>query len=241
VEELRSDGDFTLRSTGLREAGLAEVEIASCPQRLAQVATAIVTGVARVGIETPDAIADGKTIGGHFVRADQPLIESLRLIRVDDDSSVLRIVDREESDAGFPHRLVATHLCASAGASPSEALRLLLVAIEVWPKETTASNCALADYELNPNNFWSWIDLGTALSSVGQVGDAIAHWKTAICMWPRGGKLYASRVLARGEPRLTQGNSARVVHEFWRSVSTDAIRGWCEELAITLPTDALSE
>lgn len=227
-----------VRSSGLQEAGLPEVELSDCPLKLQDVARNLVLQIALNGLETPESLAAGKTIGGRFVRADQPLIEFFRLIGVGADSATLRIVDLDDNDGVFPHRPVATHLCATAGTSRREALRLLLVSIEVWPKEKAAANAALGDFELNPNNFWSWIDLGTVLSESGQVAEAISHWKTAVCMWPRGGKLYAGRMLARGSP---SSPSSRAVHDFWQSVTNDAIRNWAAELAVELPEAALAD
>lgn len=182
---------------------------------------------------SPESLAEGKTIEGRFVRADQPLIDAFRLVRNGADSSTLRIVDLDDSDGNFPHRLVATHLCATAGTSRRDALRLLLVSIEVWPKEKSASNAALGDYEFNPNNFWSWIDLGTIFAETGRIDDAILHWKTAVCMWPRGGKLYASRMVGRG--------SNRAVHDFWQSITNEAIRNWSTELVVDVPESALAD
>jgi hypothetical protein len=229
-----------VRSSGLQEAGLPEVEIADCPLKLKDVASNLVVQIALNGRGTPESLAEGKTIGGRFVRRDQPLVEVFRLVRSDADSSTLRVVDLH-SDGFFPHRLVATHLCATAGASGRNALRLLLVSIEVWPQEKTASNAALGDYEFNPNNFWSWVDLGTTLSRSARIGDAMLHWKTAICMWPRGGKLYSGRMLGRGAPGSLSRAESRTVRDFWQSVTNDAIRNWCAELAVELPEAALAD
>ncbi len=227
------DGDRCLvRSNGLREAGLPEVEIADCPLKLKDIASDLVVQIALNGKETPESLAEGKTIGGRFVRRDQPLIEAFRLVLSDRNSSVLRIVDMDSTGA-FPHRLVATHLCAAAGASSRDGLRLLLVSIEVWPKEKMASNAALGDYEYNPNNFWSWVDLGTKLAQTGRTADALLQWKTAVCMWPRGGKLYASRMIGR--------NSQGPLHEFWLSVTNDVIRRWCVQSEVALPESALTD
>jgi len=227
------DGDRCLvRSNGLEEAGLPEVEIAACPVKLKDVADNLVLQVALNGKETPESLAEGKTIAGRFVRRDQPLIEAFRLVRSDGNSSILRVVDLDSTGL-FPHRLVATHLCATAGASSRDALRLLLVSIEVWPKEEVASNAALGDYEYNPNNFWSWVDLGTKLAQTDQIADAILRWKTAVCMWPRGGKLYASRMVGRG----SQGT----VHDLWLSGTNDAIRNWCAQSHVELPELVLTD
>jgi hypothetical protein len=235
------DGDrCAIRSTGLQEAGLPEVEISDCPSTLKDVASRLVVQIARNGMATPESLVEGKTIGGRFVRRDQPLIEVFRLVRAGTEGSILRVIDLD-GDGIFPHRLLATHICATAGASRHDALRLLLVSIEVWPKEEVASNAGSGDYEFNPNNFWSWIDLGTSLSRAGRIGDAILHWKTAVCMWPRGGKLYAGRMLGRGAPGSLSSAASRAVHDFWQSVTNDAIRNWCAELAVELPESALED
>ena len=228
-----------VRSNGLRGVGLPEVEISDCPSRLKDVASNLVLQVARNGRDIPESIAEGKTIGGRFMRADQPLIESLRLVRSETDPFVLRIVDLDDNKGAFPHRLIATHLCATAGASPRDRLRLLLVSIEVWPREKSASNSDLGNYEFNPHNFWSWIDLGTAFSRAGRIDDAIAHWKIAVCMWPRGGKLYATRMLARSTSSNWSSPSSDTTRDFWSGVSNDSIREWCAELAVDLQESAL--
>jgi hypothetical protein len=234
VDVFPEGGRCTVRSSGLAEAGLAEVEITDCPLRLQDVASNLVLQIALNGRDTPESVADGKVIGGCFTRPDQPVIEVFRLARMSADSLALRIVDVDDRDGMFPHHLVATHLCAAAGRSRDDALRLLLVSIEVWPKEKAASNAQLGDYELNPNNFWAWIDLGTIFSDAERTSDAIAHWKTALSMWPRGGKLYARRMVTRGSPN-------RATRDFWQSVTTDAIRSWCQELAVELPESALTD
>ena len=99
----------------------------------------------------------------------------------------------------------------------------------------------MGDYELNPDNFWSWVDLGTKLSQTGRIGDAISLWKTAVCMWPRGGKLYAGRVDGRRSAGSLGGAGSRAVHDFWQSVSNDAIRNWCADLAVELAESALTD
>jgi tetratricopeptide (TPR) repeat protein len=231
--EVLPDGDLCIvRSKGLEEAGLPEIEISECPLKLQDVASNLVVQIALNGKDTPESLAEGKTIGGRFVRRDQPLIESFRLARISASSSTLRVTDLDGNGV-FPHRLLATHLCATAGASRRDALRLLLVSIEVWPKEKTASNAPLGDYELNPNNFWSWVDLGTTLAQAGRIEDAVLYWRTAACMWPRGGKLYASRMVVRG------GTAA--VHDFWQSLGNETIKNWCAELTVELPESALAD
>jgi len=115
------------------------------------------------------------------------------------------------------------------------------VSIEVWPKEKTASNAPLGDFEFNPNNFWSWIDLGTTLSEAGQTVDAISHWKTGVCMWPRSGKLYASRMVGRGSPGFLRSVASRAENDFWQAVTNDAIKSWCAELTVDLPESALAD
>lgn len=235
------DGNRSVvRSSGLGDVGLPEVEISDCPSNLQDVASNLVLQVALNGRNTPESLTEGKTIGARFARADQPLIEIFRLIRIGAGSSVLRIVDLDDNNGVFPRCLVATHLCVTAGMSRRDALRLLLVSIEVWPKEKAASNAASGDYEFNPHNFWSWIDLGTIFSKSGRIDDAVLHWKTAVCMWPRGGKLYAGRMVGRSSSNLLSASN-REVHDFWKSITNDAIRNWCEELAVELPESALAE
>jgi hypothetical protein len=240
AEVIQGGDRCVVRSNGLRETGLPEVEISDCPLKLKDVASNLIVQIALNGRDTPESLAEGKTIGGRFARRDQPLVEVFRLVRVSAAPSTLRVVDLD-GDGTFPNHLVATHLCATAGSSRREALRLLLVSIEVWPKEKTASNAPLGDYEFNPNNFWSWIDLGTKLSEVSQLGDAIFQWKTAVCMWPRGGKLYAGRMLGRGLPGAVSSAPSGAIHDFWQSVTNDSIRNWCAELAVELPESALAD
>jgi hypothetical protein len=180
AEVLPAGDRCIVRSKGLEEAGLPEIEISDCPVKLKDVASNLVMQIALNGKDTPESLADGKTIGGRFVSRDQPLIEIFRLARTGTSSSALRVTDLH-SNGVFPYRLLATHLCVTAGANTRDALRLLLVSIEVWPREKTASNAPLGDYEFNPNNFWSWVDLGTTLAQAGRIEDAIVHWTTAVC------------------------------------------------------------
>lgn len=239
VDVFADGNSCVVRSDGLREASLPEIEISDCPLHLKDVASNLVQQIALNGRDTPESLAEGKTIGGRFARADQPLIEVFRLVRSGADSFTLQVADLSDNDSVFPRHLVATHLCATAGASRRDALRLLLVSIETWPKEKTASNAALGDYEFNPNNFWSWIDLGTTLSQTGRIGDATLYWKTGVCMWPRGGKLYAARMVGRDSPNSLSSVPNRTAHDFWQSVTNDVIRNWCTELAVELPESAL--
>jgi hypothetical protein len=239
VEISHSGDKCRVSSIGLSDAGLPEVEISSCPARLKDVASNLVRQVALNGLKEPASLAEGKTIGGRFANANQPLIEIFRLVRTEGDAAILRIADLQAGDAIFPYRLVATHLCAAAGSTRRDARRLLLVSIEVWPKEKVASNAVLGDFEFNPNNFWSWIDLGTSLAQANQTDDAIVHWKTAVCMWPRGGKLYAKRMLAKENSGW--GGRDRLQQEFWQSVTDDAIKVWCKELDVELPEAALDD
>jgi hypothetical protein len=220
---------------------LPEIEIAECPAHLTEVASNLVLQTARNTKDVPESLQPGKTVGAKYVRSDQLLIESFRLVRAHTEANTLRIVDLQEGCGTFPNHLVATHLCATAGANPNEALRLLLVAIEVWPMEPMASDAALGDYEYNPNNFWSWIDLGTVLFRSGRTDDAITHWKSGICMWPRGGKFYSARMLAK-ESRSDWNAGRRHLEEgFWRSVTNDSIREWARPFSVTLPEESLTD
>jgi len=230
-----------VRSSGLSGMNLPEVEVADCPLYLKDVTSNLVLQIALNGKDVPESLANGKVVGGRFVRADQPLVEVFRLVSAEATPTTLRIRDLEESDGMFPRRLVATHLCATAGALPRDALRLLLVSIEVWPKEATASNAALGDYETNPNNFWSWIDLGTVLLKARQVDEALLKWKTAVCLWPRGGKLYASRMLKRSPTTPGWGTSGPLATVFWSTVTNGQIREWCSMLEVALPDLALAD
>lgn len=241
VEVLPNGSNVVVRSNGLAELGLPEVEIAGCPLHLQDVAKNLVRQFALNGRDEPEAVTEGKTIGSRFARSDQVLLEAFRLERSDASSPTLRIVDLENNGRVFPRNLIATHLCATASASPRDQLRLLLVAIEVWPKQSVASNAPLGDFELNPNNFWSWIDLGTLLVQGGQISDALAHWKTAICMWPRGGKMYAARMSGREAANSPGSASPRAVADFWRSVTDGAIQAWACELAVELPELTLAD
>lgn len=238
-QALRVGDNLSIRSHGLSEVGLPEIEVADCPERLCEVASNLVLKIAAIGISEPASIKAGKKIGGRFVSPDQQLIEIFRLSEFQTDPALLRVVDLQDQSLGFPHKLVATHLCATAGSSQRDALRLLLVSVEVWPREKKSSNAALGDFELNPNNFWSWIDLGTTFSQSNQVDNAIAHWKTAICMWPRGGKLYANKILSKEHPVPGWGGKGELTYEFWRSVSDQSIKHWCAELEVEISHEQL--
>lgn len=234
VDTVISGENCTVRSSGLAASGLPEVELADCPLRLREVAENLVSNVATNGKAAPESLKIGKLIGARFVSPKQPLVETFRLIKSYADPDFLRIVDTEENSTAFPHRLVATHLCATADKTRSEALRLLLVSVEVWGRENTASNAALGDFELNPNNFWSWVDLGTALADAQELDEAILRWKIAACVWPRGGKLYAGRMLERSKSRPAWNSKEKAVLAFWQSVSNDSIKAWCAELGVGL-------
>lgn len=240
--DIVSNGDVcTVRSNGLERRSLQEVEISSCPMRLKDVASNLILQVARNALDTPESLKEGKTIGGRYVQKNQPMLEVFYFLRSADNSAVLRIADLDDKCGAFPYRLIATHLCATAGASRQEQLRLLLVSIEVWPMEKVASNALLGDYELNPNNFWSWIDLGTVLSQSGKITEAIEQWTIAACMWPRGGKLYASRMI-NGELQKSRNRSSnKAVHDFWLSVTNEAIKKWCQDLDVDLTDAALGD
>ena len=60
-----------------------------------------------------------------------------------------------------------------------------------------------------------------------------------MCQWPRGGKLYASRMLSQGALTYLGDASRQTVRDFWQSVTNDAIRQWCME--VELPESALAE
>lgn len=239
IEVLPIGDTCTICSNGLRSMGLPEVAISECPSKLKDVVSNLVLQIAQNGWETPASLMEGKTIEGRFVRANQSIVEVFRLVRAKQDDTALRVVDLE-NESIFPYRLIATHLCATAEFAGQEALRLLLVAIEVWPKQVLASDLPLADYELNPNNFWSWIDSGTALLDNGRLDDAILQWKTAACMWPRGAKLYASRMLRGSSTDPLQSPKQRA-RSFWRTVNNESIVAWCNELSVDLPDSALMD
>jgi hypothetical protein len=225
----------TVRSRGLSADRLPELEIAACPQRFQEIAGNLLLQIARKGKDLPDALRAGETIEGRFVRADQPVIESFQLIRVGTDDDVLRVVDRDDETRLFPNHLIATHLYANSRAHPAHSLKLLLVAVEAWPMEKAASNATASDYKLNPHNFWSWIDLGTALLKKGNETETLAHWKIAVCMWPRGGRRFARQF-------LEQDSLKKSVSDFWRSaLEPGVIRQWCVELGVTAEEASLRE
>jgi hypothetical protein len=238
VETLPCGIDFKIRSRGLRSSGLPEVEIVNCPARLCEVASNVILGVASNGLREPTSLAVGKIIGNRFVSTDQPLIEIFQFDSAESDSAVLRVVDVGAEGQNFPRQLIATHLCATAGSSARDALRLLLVATEVWPIERRASNAALEEFEVNPNNFWSWIDLGAALAKASRIDEAVANWKIAVCMWPRGGKLYAKRMLMKA-PSPAWGSNSQAPLEFWKGITDESIKRWCSELAVEVTEEAL--
>ncbi len=233
-----NEGLVQVRSSGLRRSGLPEVEVSSCPHHLTDVAIELVRSIACNGLSCHSSLMNGKTVGGRFVHSDQVVVELFRLVSRADDPNVLQIVDVAQDRADFPHRLFATHLYAAAGRQHGEEIRLLLVSVETWPLERVASVSPLPDYELNPNNFWSWTDLGTRFSQAGMSKEAFEHWKNAVCMWPRGGKMYAAKMLSKCAAGRADGD---VVDSsaFWRSVNDDNIREWCEERNIILPESAL--
>jgi tetratricopeptide (TPR) repeat protein len=153
---------------------------------------------------------------------------------------LLRVTDIDSAADAFPNHLIATHLCATAEALKPEALRLLAVAIEVWPPGSAASDAPAGDAALNPNNFWAWADLGACLSDAGQTKNAIEHWRTAICLWPRGGKALAGTMLEREHARSSIKLASETLLTFWSSVSNDQIKLWCAEKGIDLSDAALT-
>jgi hypothetical protein len=241
VDVVPSGSKVVVRTNGLAQDGLPELEIVECPLHLQDVAKNLVQQLASHARDTPESLADGKTIGSRFARPDQQLLEACRLARSEATPPTLRIVDLESNGRMFLRNLIATHLCATASTSAIEQLRLLLVAIEVWPKEGVASNAPLGDYELNPNNFWSWIDLGSVFEQRGELNDALVQWKTAVCVWPRGGKTFATRMLKQEAAASSSTPSQRVTQDFWRSVSNDTIRIWARELDVELPDAVLAD
>ena len=235
--DVRPSGEqlCVIRSAGLAQRGMPELEINSCPVHLVRYGSEVILQIAANGLQIAGSLADGKIVGGHLVHPQQDFLERCRLVqRTGPAEVVLRVCDVESSDVDeCPRRLLAAHLCALGSLGGAESALHFRLATEEYPIVRAASNAPLSESELNPNNFWAWEGLGSWRAEILRLEDAVSAWKAAVCRWPRGGKFIAGR-MAHELETLADTPSRAALMNFWNSLSDDSIRAWGLELGIEI-------
>jgi len=192
---------------------------------------------------TPQALAQGKIVGGRFVHPEQDLIEHCKFVELRAGGHpVFRICDVEASNDGeSPLRTICTRLCVFGSRGGVDAREHLLLATAWYPPMFVAANKPLNESELNPNNFWSWVELGNVHAQDLRMDEAFKSWRQAACRWPRGVKHIACRMAHEFAKvvEIPDIESQRAV-TFWQSLSNEQIAFFAREQNFQLGPEALA-
>lgn len=214
VESHHREETVRMITKGLEATGLRELEIVDVPRDLELVVSALLKLIGRRVLEEKPS-RDGATIGGPFLNATQTAIHvaTLRLAAETIEPGareLFRVVDFDERvDAGFPTRLVATHLAllAASNAPKKERERLARRSIQLFPGSApSASTQERFDRGENVENFLGWEALGDVLFERGLLTDGRAALEEAAKRCPAWAADFAAHVKAHApastDPRL---------------------------------------
>jgi hypothetical protein len=176
-----------------------------------------------------------ENFGGNFVGGEQQAVVHLGTLRPVPDRdaahvNLLRVVDyKQPTDAGFPAKLMATHLCALADVakSPREAERLVRRAVEIFPGDFAADVSGAEDAAdflgeiQHETNLYGWERLGTCLAGLGRFDEAIACYEQAVARCPAWGRHYATFFLGQAGASLPDQHP---IMRFWAGLDADAVR-----------------
>lgn len=208
-------GVVRLVTEGLGAAGLRELEIVGVPRALeAEVRELLRLTALRVVEEKPER--DGASIGGAFVDSAQTAIH-VATLRVAAESihpgarELLRVVDfSERVDAGFPYRLVATHLATIAPAQRSlrDRERLARASVELFPGHPAGgATQERFDRGENVENFVGWEALADVLFERGRINEARDALRAAAERCPAWASDFAKHIRAhvttKDDPRMS--------------------------------------
>lgn len=192
-DENESPRRLWIHCHGMTRWGLSNIEFVDVPYDLGGYAHGILFDVVGYMKAVKPVKAD-EDLGGCFVSGQQIVAHrcSFRSVRRDDepvDKDFLRVVDiGQPVDSGFPRKLFAAHLLALAGTcrNPARAVPLLKRSVEIFPgdyeQNPQTENAAVE----NPNNFFSWESLGSALYSIGERDEGLRCLREAAARWPFG-------------------------------------------------------
>lgn len=194
---------------------LPNIEIVDVPADLGGFAHGIMFDITGY-MKAHKAIKPGETFGGLLVSDEQivPHQCSLHLAHIEDEPNekeFLRIVDVHESvDAGFPKKLFAAHLLATAGKTRNRVKRewILRRSTEIFPGKPNSGPDDEQAARDNPGNFFSWSDLGDLLCDRGSMEEGLHCLKLASEHWPFGARRNGAIILdAIREGRLPSPES----------------------------------
>jgi hypothetical protein len=223
-------GTLWIHTHGMERWELPNIEIVGVPRELGGYAHGIlmhVTGYMR----TQRPIRADENLGGKFVFDEQVVIQTATLRQAPrsdaDHAGTLRIIDyAEAAEAGFPRKLVASYLIATADSSknPVKKTDVLRLAISVFPgNSSTPSTAPEHEGPNNPNGYFAWENLGTTLCEIGKVGEGVRCLEEAVARWPSGARSFSRHVrdlLVRGEVPPPEKSP---LTRFWTGVDVDAV------------------
>jgi tetratricopeptide (TPR) repeat protein len=104
--------------------------------------------------------------------------------------------------------------------SNAEKIRLLRRATEIYPGAEESSREPLDQAGTNPNNYFGWEALGTALADAGDMEDALKAFQTAARRWPVQAASFAGEVRKAIDAGRLPNPSESPVSRFWFELST---------------------
>jgi hypothetical protein len=171
-------------------------------------------------------IQANESIGGCFNSPEQVVWHQATLRAVPSPSSghenALRVVDIDATaEDGFPKKLFAAHLIAMSDdvKSISERIKLLQRAVEIYPGPEEGANEPLHMSGHNPNNYFGWEALGTALVEAGRAQESLHAFEKAAVRWPVGAVTFAEGIREAIAAGRLPDPTESVVSKFWSEYS----------------------
>jgi len=213
---------------GMERWGLPNVEMVDVPEDLRGYAHGIMLEI--VGyMKREKPIGSDEHGGGLLVAGDQRGYHQFTARAappraVPDHDGMLRIVDYEEPvKAGFPHRLMAMHLCAVADTMkrPSKQEPLYRRSVEISPGEPAQSLEDKPKEGGNPGNALSWEGLGNCLCELGRVEEGLRCVEEAVARFPSWAREFQKGI--RKEVAAMPGAPEDPWFQFWLDLDIPAV------------------
>lgn len=200
--EERPDGTLSLTTRDLEHKGTLDLRIDGVPPPIEHAVLDLLERLAAVA-ERDHVLTDGETLGGPLADQAQPVIH-MATVRLASRSTapgsgdIFRVVDYgEDVAAGFPARLLATHLAVwhPQGARLRERIDLLAWSVRIFPGGPPPDDGRFAfDRGENLGNWAGWNALGELLVEAGQTDRGIECLRTAAAHCPAWADEFAQHV-----------------------------------------------
>lgn len=188
---INADGTVRLTTVGIVERGSKELQIDGTPADLVSEAMDLLKRLGDLAARE-NFQRDGETLGGPLLHEAQPVIHAatLRLASRTTEpgaDELFRVVDYQEPvNAGFPARLMATHLALVAESEPTRRrIQLLRRSVALFPGEAARFDSTFAfERGENVGNWLGWSLLGETLIEAGSIEEGLSALERAVLRCP---------------------------------------------------------